>query len=387
MGTLNERSAQAQIIWNSTASNSINPVMVGSLFYDINIQKLERDNSNAVYETADETYTKVAAINPTTKKWALVNMPTGGGGGSVQWGGITGDLENQTDLKEALDGKENVSNKQNNLTIDGTGTKYPTVDAVNSGLNAKVNGSGTTNYLPKFTATNTIGNSLIYDNGTNVGIGTPSPNVTDRVHVFNSTGKSSVRIQTTHATSQAEMNFQSSGGSGMFQLDQSGNFVFRTLQSSLYFDNFSDTGSIYFRTRGSNNRMQIDRDGNVYINKTTGSEKLDVNGNVKASLIKDQYGTLRSQRVVTVTGNITLSEVHNGAILHITNTCNITIPTGLGTDFSCDCYVKGAFIATFVNSGVTLNSPSGLLLKTDKMCTLYSDSANSLNLLGELVTS
>ena len=35
--------------------------------------------------------------------------------------------------------------------------------------------SGTTNYIPKFTSGNTIGNSLIYDNGTNVGIGTTSP--------------------------------------------------------------------------------------------------------------------------------------------------------------------------------------------------------------------
>ena len=29
----------------------------------------------------------------------------GGGGGSSEWGGITGDLENQTDLKEALDNR------------------------------------------------------------------------------------------------------------------------------------------------------------------------------------------------------------------------------------------------------------------------------------------
>ena len=91
--------------------------------------------------------------------------------------------------------------------------------------------------------------------------------------------------------------------------------------------------------------------------------------------------------VITIVGNITLSEIHNGAILHITNTCNITIPTGLGADFSCDCYVKGAFIATFVNGGVTLNSPSGLLLKTDKMCTLYSNASDVFNLLGELATS
>lgn len=37
------------------------------------------------------------------------------------------------------------------------------------------NASGTTNYISKFTGTNTLGNSLIYDNGTNVGIGTTTP--------------------------------------------------------------------------------------------------------------------------------------------------------------------------------------------------------------------
>ena len=41
---------------------------------------------------------------------------------------------------------EEKSNKQNNLTADGTGTKYPTVDAVNSELNNKLNkGSLTSN--------------------------------------------------------------------------------------------------------------------------------------------------------------------------------------------------------------------------------------------------
>jgi hypothetical protein len=38
-----------------------------------------------------------------------------------------------------------------------------------------VSGSGTTNYVSKFTASGTIGNSQIFDNGTNVGIGTSSP--------------------------------------------------------------------------------------------------------------------------------------------------------------------------------------------------------------------
>ena len=42
-------------------------------------------------------------------------------------------------------------------------------------LTNPVTGTGTTNYLPKFTGTSALGNSLVYDNGTNVGIGTTSP--------------------------------------------------------------------------------------------------------------------------------------------------------------------------------------------------------------------
>lgn len=42
-------------------------------------------------------------------------------------------------------------------------------------FNNKIGGSGTINYLPKFTGTSTIGNSLIYDDGTNIGIGTTTP--------------------------------------------------------------------------------------------------------------------------------------------------------------------------------------------------------------------
>ena len=91
--------------------------------------------------------------------------------------------------------------------------------------------------------------------------------------------------------------------------------------------------------------------------------------------------------VIPITGNIILSETHNGAILHVTNTCNITIPTGLDVNFQCVVYAKGSIIVTFVNGGVTLNSPSGLLLKTDKMASLFANGSNTFNLLGELATS
>ena len=128
---------------------------------------------------------------------------------------------------------------------------------------------------------------------------------------------------------------------------------------------------------------------NIGVGKTDASatEKLDVNGNVKATQIKDQYGTLKSQRVITITGNITLSETHNGAVLNVTNTCKITVPTGLDANFNCVIFAKGAIIVTFVNSGATIYAPSGLLLKQDKMASLICTATNNFNLTGELATS
>ena len=238
----------------------------------------------------------------------------------------------------------------------GTANQYLMADGSVSTITNNVTGTGTTNYLSKFTASGTIGNSIIYDDGTSVGIGRTSP--LGKLHVVQND------ISTVAAIIQG----------GLFgALIQGGSAI---SNYALSVTNSSSSSLLYVRG-----------DGNVGIGTGSPSEKLDVNGNVKGTLIKDQYGTLRSQRVITITGNTTLSEIHNGAILHITNTCNITIPTGLGADFACDCYVKGAFIAAFVNGGVTLNSPSGLLLKTDKMATLYSSASNVFNLLGELATS
>lgn len=57
-------------------------------------------------------------------------------------------------------------------------------------------GSGTTNYLAKWSNGNTIANSLIFDNGTNVGIGTTSPSAL--LHLATSSGNgSAMRFEST----------------------------------------------------------------------------------------------------------------------------------------------------------------------------------------------
>jgi hypothetical protein len=54
-------------------------------------------------------------------------------------------------------------------------TDWTTFNNKQNALTNPVTGTGTTNYLPKFTGSTTIGNSLVFDNGTNVGIGTIIP--------------------------------------------------------------------------------------------------------------------------------------------------------------------------------------------------------------------
>jgi hypothetical protein len=61
------------------------------------------------------------------------------------------------------------------VKTSGTSSQYLMADGSVSTLTNPVTGTGTTNYLPKFTGTSTIGNSLVYDNGTNVGINTITP--------------------------------------------------------------------------------------------------------------------------------------------------------------------------------------------------------------------
>ena len=92
--------------------------------------------------------------------------------------------------------------------------------------------------------------------------------------------------------------------------------------------------------------------------------------------------------VITITGNTTLSEVHNGAILHITNSCTLTFAANLGKDFN---FVEKAFGSIVVQhvaaSGVTLNSDSGLILKNGAMGSVYAPSNDNFILTGTYTTS
>ena len=158
------------------------------------------------------------------------------------------------------------------------------------------NASGTTNYLSKFTGTTTLGNSLIYDNGTNVGIGTTSP--TDRLHIVDATNANIFARVTANGTNAS--------AAWVAQNDQVDNVVYRVFGSAVtgsqmgislarsasLLANLGGTGSFLVGTfsntdfilgTANTERARINTSGNFLIGTTTDAGyKLDVNGTLRS---------------------------------------------------------------------------------------------------------
>jgi len=68
-------------------------------------------------------------------------------------------------------------NISNNITVGGTVDGIDIANNVcqSNGTNCQIDGSGTTNYVTKWTDGDSLGDSVIFDNGTNVGIGSLTP--------------------------------------------------------------------------------------------------------------------------------------------------------------------------------------------------------------------
>jgi hypothetical protein len=100
---------------------------------------------------------------------------------------VTGVLKgNGTAISAAVSGTDYAPATSGTSILYGNGSGGFSNVTVGSGLSfsagtlsatggSGISGSGTTNYHAKFTSSTAIGNSLIYDDGTNVGIGTATP--------------------------------------------------------------------------------------------------------------------------------------------------------------------------------------------------------------------
>lgn len=152
-------------------------------------------------------------------------------------------------------------------TSDGNGPGYWNTPSVSS---TTLTGLGTANYLSKFTATSTIGNSILYDNGTNVGIGLTNPTL----------GKLQVNGNIT-------IDGMQTGTNGLFGYNGSGSHIFSIQRQdangvgTISLSAYGGIGLTAAKTTGSeasNFHLFIRSTGNVGIGTTAPTSKLVVNG-------------------------------------------------------------------------------------------------------------
>ena len=80
--------------------------------------------ASLVYPSADGTTGQIIQTNG-SGTLSFVDLPN-----DAVWGNITGTLSSQTDVQNALDAKEDVSNKSTNTSMGSSDTLYPTQNAV-----------------------------------------------------------------------------------------------------------------------------------------------------------------------------------------------------------------------------------------------------------------
>jgi hypothetical protein len=189
-----------------------------------------------------------------------------------------------------------ASGSQNGLL---SSTDWTTFNNKQSALTNPVTGTGTTNTLPKFTGSTTIGDSAITDNGTTVTLvsrALSGTSATFSSSVTSSLGSSATNFNSNAATTGAVNAYRVSNttGIGSFGIDNStgGDLMIGGLAYATLLQSVSNTAL----QLGTNQtaRLTITSGGNVLIGTTTDAGfKLDVNG------------TFRASGAATFSGNVT----------------------------------------------------------------------------------
>jgi hypothetical protein len=153
-----------------------------------------------------------------------------------------------------------------------------------------LDGSGTANYVPKWSDSDTLTDSVIYDDGTNVGIGTTTP-----AHIL------SVQVPSNNLYAYYAANAAGSNRGGIY-IDSSGNTEFKARTGAGDQVSIKADGNSFFNG------------GNVGIGTTSPSYKLDVSGS----------GNFTDNLTVTGSGGNTFQTYHdstnNGSGIKLTRT-------------------------------------------------------------------
>jgi len=213
-------------------------------------------------------------------------------------------------------------------------------------LTNPITGTGTINYISKFTGASTLGNSLINDNGNYIGINKPIPDVgIDLINNISATS-AKIRLQTNFQTAIRTLELGSGDG---LSWDLPGSTSQSPYIKVIGGDQSVGGGALNLMTNDIS-RLFIRKDGNIGVGLTNPSFKLDVSGTLGVT------GATSLSSTLGVTGATTLNNIltiNSGAVnsLSINNTV-------LNNSLSMYSTNNGSFTRSEYKNGSTGNTAS-----------------------------
>jgi len=133
----------------------------GTVYTDASVRSLLSGGTGITYNSTTGSISYSGTVYTNASIRALISS-----GAGISYNSTTGVIDSLLSLTTT--GNSGAS------TYNST-TGVLNIPQYQSVLTNPITGTGTINYIPKFTSSSALGNSIIYDNGSNVGIGTNSP--------------------------------------------------------------------------------------------------------------------------------------------------------------------------------------------------------------------